>query len=80
MQLHSHRIACILTDVVLATPGARLISAATAQKRQWRAVIASLVHVYDWGWRCKLLRFVVFGQGLQWDRGRKLSGNLFSMP
>ena len=45
MQMHSHRIVCILADVVLASPGAIPLGSATAQEGNGARLLPLLKHV-----------------------------------
>jgi DNA-binding NtrC family response regulator len=45
MQLHSHRIVCILSDVVLATPGLKSIGASAAQEGNGARLLPLLKYV-----------------------------------
>jgi DNA-binding NtrC family response regulator len=45
MQLHSHRIVCILSDVVLATPGLKFIGASAAQEGNGARLLPLLKYV-----------------------------------
>ncbi|MBA3753473.1 MAG: hypothetical protein H0X01_04910 [Nitrospira sp.] len=45
MQLHGHRVVCILADVVLATPGAKLRGAGTAKEGNGALLLPLLKYV-----------------------------------
>ena len=45
MQLHSHRVVCILADVVLATPGLKFIGASAAQEGNGARLLPLLKYV-----------------------------------